>query len=167
MLLLSLITVFLGVSTAVFFYLGHGTTNNVIQTGRIVFSYSDAELGAGGDGIDIVNALPIPDANGKRLSATNEYFDFSVSASTTSTDLSYEIVVNKQDGSTLSDDLVKIYLIEFNGTSEVETPITGGIKTPTYSELKTTTNNLLEGKSIYFGNVSAGEVSYGKRFRFL
>ena len=28
-----------------------------------------------------------------------------------------------------------------------------------------TTNNLLEGKTIYYGTVNAGEVAYGKKFR--
>lgn len=161
-----MITMFLGFSTAIFFYLGKGTTNNVIQTGRIVFSYSDADIGSeDGNGIDIVNALPISDANGKLLSSPKEYFDFTISASTTNTDLVYEIVANKQIDSTMNEGVVKIYLTEFNGNEEIETPITAGSVTPTYSELSDTTNNLLAGKTIYYGTVQAGEVAYGKKFR--
>lgn len=165
LLFLSVLTIFLGISLAVFNYLGNGTTNNVIQTGRIVFSYSDAELGAGGNGIEIVNAYPIPDSKGKILASPNEYFDFNVTASTTNTDLAYEIVVNKNEESTLEEERVKIYLTEFNANKEVETEITGGSVVPTYSELKDTTNTALKGKSIYFGTVKAGEVAYGKSFR--
>ena len=80
-LLLSIITMLLGFSTAIFFYLGRGTTNNVIQTGRIVFSYSDAEIGdseGDGNGIDIVDALPTPDSAGKLLLSPKEYFDFTL-----------------------------------------------------------------------------------------
>lgn len=165
-LLLSMITIFLGFSTAIFFYLGKGTTNNVIQTGKIVFSYSDADIGSeDGNGIDIVNALPISDASGKILSSPKEYFDFTISASTTNTDLVYEIVANKQDESTMNEGVVKIYLTEFNGNTEIETPITGGSITPTYAELSDTTNDLLEGKTIYYGTVNAGEIAYGKKFR--
>ena len=164
-LLLSLVVIFLGVSTAVFFYLGKGTTNNVIQTGRIVFSYNETEFGNAGSGIDIVEALPTPDINGKLLSAPNEYFDFSVSASTTSTDLAYEIVVNKQEESTMPEDMAKIYLTEFLGLEEVETEITGGENTPTYASLNDTVNTQLEGKTIYYGTVKAGEIAYGKKFR--
>lgn len=164
-LLLSLVTIFFGISTAAFFYLGRGTTNNVIQTGRIVFSYSDAELGGSGNGIDIIDAIPIPDSKGKILSSPNEYFDFTISASTTSTDIIYEITANKQEHSDMDEDKVKIYLTEFNGSTELETPLTGGNITPTYAELTDTTNPLLEGKTIYFGNVAAGEVAYGKKFR--
>lgn len=165
-LLLSMITIFLGFSAAIFFYLGKGTTNNVIQTGKIVFSYSDADIGSeDGNGIDIVNALPMSDASGKILSSPKEYFDFTISASTTNTDLVYEIVANKQEDSTMNEGVVKIYLTEFNGNTEVETPITGGNVTPTYAELSDTNNNLLEGKTIYYGTVNAGEVAYGKKFR--
>ena len=166
-LILSIITICLSVSVAVFFYLGKGTTNNVIQTGKIVFSYSDAEgeNAINGEGINIVEAQPIPDSQGKLLSKSNEYFDFSVSASTTYTDLAYEIVVNKQPTTTMDEGKVKIYLTEINGNSEVETEITGGAVTPTYKQLKDTDNNTLEGKTIYYGKVIAGEVAYGKNFR--
>ena len=165
-LLLSIITMFLGFSAAIFFYLGKGSTNNVIQTGRIVFSYSDADIGSDdGNGINISNALPVLDASGKRLSGQNEYFDFTITASTTNTDLVYEIVANKQVESTMNEGVVKLYLTEFSGNDEIETPITSGTVTPTYSELSDTTNNLLEGKTIYYGTVKAGEVAYGKKFR--
>ena len=163
LLLISVVVISAGVSMAVFNYLGRGTTENVIKTGRIVFSYSDAN--GAGNGINITNALPIPDSTGKVLSNSNEYFDFSVSASTTSTDLAYEIVVNKQASSTLPDSDVKIYLTERQGTTEVATPITGGATTPTYSSLSTTTNPNLTGKTIYYGTVNAGEIAYGKSFR--
>ena len=165
MLLLSLITIFLGVSTAVFFYLGRGTTNNVIETGRIIFSYSESEFGVDGDNIDITDALPIPDASGKIMAGTHEYFDFNVSASTTSTDIAYEVVLKKQDGSTMPEDIVKIYLTEFNGSTELETPITAGTVTPTFADLTESDNSLVEGKTVYHGIVKAGEVAYGKKFR--
>lgn len=163
-ILLSIIAISLGISVAVFNYLGNGTTNNVIQTGRIIFSYSDAENPTG-NGINIANAMPISDSLGKVQAGVYEYFDFSVTASTTNTDIAYEIVANKQENSTMPDDYVKIYLTEFNGNTEVETPLTGGAVVPTYSELKDTTNPGLTGKSIYFGEVKAGEVAYGKSFR--
>mgnify|MGYP007038202795 CR=1 FL=1 len=166
-LLLSIATIFLGISVAIFNYFGKGTNNNVIQTGKIVFSYSDADFGSyEGNGVNIVNAYPISDEKGKSSIKTNEYFDFTITASTTNTDLAYEIVANKGDNSTLEEDKVKIYLTEFDGNNEVPTSITGTSVVPTYSELKNTTNGLLKGKTIYFGTVKAGEVAYGKKFRF-
>jgi len=163
-LFLSLIFVFAGISVAVFTYFGEGMTNNVIQTGRIVFSYSDANGGT--NGISIENAIPISDEMGKVLAGDGEYFDFTVSASTTTANLAYEIAVKKDDNSTLPDEWVKMYLTTFEGNQEVSTDITSpesGIIT--YSELENTTNDLLVGKTIYYGDVQAGEVSYGKKFR--
>lgn len=163
-LLLSLICIFSGVSYAIFNYFGAGMTNNVIQTGRVVFSYSDAN--GGGNGIHIEDAEPIPDDMGKLLSGDGEYFDFSVSASTTTSNLSYEITVNKDEKSTLPDEYVKIYLTAFDGNREMETPLSvvdGNVVT--YSELKNTDNKALTGKTIYYGSVQSGEVAYGQKFR--
>lgn len=163
-LFISLVCVFFGISYAIFTYFGEGMTNNVIQTGRVVFSYSDAN--GGFNGINIENALPIPDDMGKVLSGDGEYFDFSVSASTTSVDLGYEIAVKSSEDSTLDPKYVKIYLTTFEGSEEQELPLTTldtGIVT--YDSLRDTNNPLLSGKTMYYGTVQAGEVAYGKRFR--
>lgn len=163
-LFLSLIFIFIGISYAVFNYFGEGMTNNVIETGRIIFSYSDANGGT--NGIKIENAIPVPDDMGKKLTGENEYFDFSVTASTTSTDIAYEVTAKKGDDSTLSDEYVKIYLTTINGTQEVETPLSISNDTVvTYNELSDTTNPLLSGKTIYYGTVNSGEVAYGMKFR--
>lgn len=161
----SLICLFFGISVAIFTYFGQGMTNNVIQTGKIVFSYSDAD--GGSNGINIENALPIPDSMGKKLSGSGEYFDFSVSATTTTSNLAYEVAVNKSNDSTLDPKFVKIYLTTLEGAGETETVLTSlesGVVT--YDQLLDTTNSLLTGKTIYFGEVKAGEIAYGQRFRF-
>ena len=111
------------------------------------------------------SAYPTPDSTGKILSNSNEYFDFSVTASTTNTDIEYEIVVNKLDNSTLEEERVKIYLVELDGDREIETEITGKEIVPTYDKLKDTDNPALKGKTVYYGSVKAGEVAYGKNFR--
>jgi len=166
MFLASILTICLGVSMAVFNYFGAGTTNNVIQTGRIIFSYSDADFGSyAGNGVNITNATPIPDSKGKTLLGTNEYFDFNITATTTNTDIAYEIVANKGASSTLEENKVKIYLTEVSAGNETPTTITGTTPVPTYASLSDTTNSLLSGKTIYYGTVSAGEVAYRKDFR--
>lgn len=163
-LFISLILIFTGVSFAIFDYFGSGITNNVIQTGRIVFSYSDAN--GGGNGINIEDAMPISDDMGKILSGDGEYFDFNVSASTTSTNLTYEITAIKDSNSTLADEFVKIYLTKLNGTQEEVTDLTYiDNSVVTFDRLNNTTNPLLTGKTIYFGSVQAGEVAYGQKFR--
>ena len=165
LLFLSMICIFSGVSYSIFNYFGQGMTNNVIQTGKIVFSYSDAN--GGSNGINIENAMPIPDTVGKNLSGASEYFDFSVSATTTTTDLTYEVAIQKGDDCTLDEKYVKVYLTTIDGTMENPTPLTnttGGVVT--YDTLVDTTNSLLTGKKIYYGTVNAGEVAYGQKFRF-
>lgn len=161
-IILITLTVIAGISVAIFTTFQEGTTNNVIETGRVIFSYSDAE--EKGNGINMDFAVPTLDRDGKLLSKENEYFDFSVSASTTGTDIGYEIVVLKDDGSTLDDDMIKIYLTEFDGVNETEVELMKP-EIPTYAELKDTTNPLLNGKTVYYGEVKAGEVAYGKKFR--
>lgn len=163
LLFLSLIFIFVGISYSIFIYFGEGMTNNVIETGRVVFSYSDAD--GGGNGISIEDAIPISDEVGKVLSGTGEYFDFNVTASTTSTDLVYEVAVLKNVESTLSEEYVKIYLTTIIGTTETETDLTVSDDVVTYNELTDTTNPLLNGKTIYYGTVKAGEVAYGQNFR--
>lgn len=163
LLFFSLIFIFCGISYSIFTYFGQGLTNNVIETGRIVFSYSDAT--GGGNGIYIEDAVPISDDVGKVLLGTGEYFDFTVTASTTTTDLVYEVAVLKNEASTLSEEYVKIYLTTISGTTESPTELTGTDDIPTYSELKDTTNSLLAGKTIYYGTVKSGEVAYGQNFR--
>ena len=139
-------------------------TNNVIQTGRVVFSYSDAN--GGGNGINIQDAAPIPDDMGVLLSGEGEYFDFSVSASTTSNNLAYEVTALKNSNSTLPEEFVKVYLTTLNGNQESKTELTYvNNDIVTYDKLTDTTNPLLEGKTIYYGKVQAGEVAYGQRFR--
>lgn len=161
---LSVTCVFFGISYSIFTYFGDGQTTNIIKTGKIVFSYSDEV--SNGDGIDITDAFPIPDSEGMLLSRNNEYFDFSVSAYTTSSDLEYEIAVLKKSESTLDDDYIKVYLTYFEGNDEKPTPLTyDGNRVLTYAELNDTTNRLLNGKTVYYGNVIAGEVAYGQNFR--
>lgn len=163
MIFLSLICLFSGISIAFFDFFGAGMTNNVIQTGRVVFSYSDANGGI--NGINIENAFPISDDLGKIQFGPSEYFDFTVSSSTTNTNLMYEIVALKDENSTLAEEHVKLYLTSFEGDNEVETPLTSQNGIPTYNMLKDTDNTLLTGKTLYYGDVKAGEVAYGKKFR--
>lgn len=163
-LFLSFIFFFSGISYSIFSYFGMGITNNVIYTGKIIFSYSDAN--GGENGIYIENASPVSDEVGKVLSGEGEYFDFTITASTTKTNLSYEIAVEKDPNSTLKEDWIKIYLTTLEGNQEFSTDITlNNNEVITFNQLTDTTNNLISGKTIYYGTVQAGEISYGKKFR--
>lgn len=160
----SLLLLVLGVSLAAFRYFGKGQSNNVLKTGSLTFSYSDAISGR--NGILIENALPISDLEGKHLSGAGEYFDFNISATTSTSPLNYEITAQKSASSTLDEKYVKIYLTSVTGTVESETPLTttSGIVT-TFDSLRDTTSPSIEGKTIYLGTIEQGEVNLVRNYR--
>lgn len=164
LLVFSLVVVVFGASLAVFSYLGKGQTYNSLKTGTLNFAYSDAV--GGSNGIYIENAVPISDEEGKKLFGNREYFDFVITASTTSSPLSYEVIATKNSVSTLNDSDIKMYLTIINGSNEVETPITSnnGIIS-LYSDLHDTNSVDFSGKSIYFETIDPLVGSYSKRFR--
>lgn len=89
-----------------------------INTGQIIFSYS--EVGQASNGIILEDAYPTIDLVGKAMVGRNQYFDFSVTASTPKTNLLYKILIKKDEQSTLSDNQVRIYLTEVMGSYEQE-----------------------------------------------
>ncbi len=94
------------------------TGDNEINTGEIVFTYSDA--GQAGNGILLEDAIPISDAVGKVMVGTHQYFDFAITTSTKNTNLLYKILIHKDSGSTLSNDNVRVYLTQLMGGYEEE-----------------------------------------------
>lgn len=92
------------------------STDNIIDTGEIIFSYSD--VGQAGNGIYIKNATPLSDEVGKVMIGSGQYFDFSTTSSTKNSKINYKILVNKDSTSTLSDNNVKIYLTQLFGGIE-------------------------------------------------
>jgi len=160
----SLLVLVLGTSLAIFTYLGKGKTSNSLKTGSLTFAYSDSV--GGSNGIYIDNARPISDEEGKNLSGNREYFDFVITATTSYSPISYEVIATKGDISTLKDSDIKLYLTVVNGSSEVDTPITSNNGVVTlFSELHDTKNNDFTGKSIYFETIEPSNNTYNKRFR--
>ncbi len=79
-LTMSLILVIIGVTYAAFIYSKEGTKENKVTTGKINFVYNETT-----NGIEISNALPMEDDEGKLIKETDEnatrgYFDFNVEA---------------------------------------------------------------------------------------
>lgn len=103
-------------------YYGDDDADNIIDTGQIVFTYSD--VGQAGNGILLENATPISDAMGKSMVGTNQYFDFYITASTYKANILYKILVNKDQKSTLSNNNVKLYLTQVMGSYEQEKVLT-------------------------------------------
>ena len=101
-----LVVAVVGVSFAAFSYSRTGEKINQITTGTITMSYTDVT-----NGINISDALPMSDANGKLLEDENQYFDFTVSATISGTaTINYAITATKESDSTLPDNAVKVYL---------------------------------------------------------
>lgn len=93
-----------------------------INTGNIVFTYSD--VSKAGNGISIKNAVPITDELGKVMMGSNQYFDFSITATTNKASLQYKVLVAKDDISTLDNKKVRIYLTQMLGSYENELVLT-------------------------------------------
>ena len=104
----------LAVSYAAFYYSKVGDEVNRISTGTITMSYSENN-----NGIYLTDAYPTTDAIGMALSGTNQYFDFTVSASMSgSTIINYTITAIREADSTLPDNAVKVYLTSINNGNE-------------------------------------------------
>ena len=159
--LIGLIVITIGITYAIFTYTKLGTTDNTITSGTLKFLYTE-NTGVK-TGIQLTNALPISDTQGKALDGDNNVFDFSIEATNTGTEaIPYEVTLRKKDTSTLAEENVKVYLTDRTESQE------SSILEPTkYSELTQTSINVgneIE-KTIYKSSVAGGEVSYRKDFR--
>ena len=165
---LSLVLITAGVTYAFFSYTKEGETDNTIQTGTITFYYD--ELEASGAYIDIEDALPMTDEEGKtQLTATNEYFDFKVTSTVTGeADIDYEVTVKKQDGSTLPDNRVKVYLTADGDDTKLDNKTVDGTGVVSlFSELPEPTTAVADKtieKLVYAGQVPGGTEDYTQNF---
>ena len=128
-----LVVAVVGVSFAAFTFSQTGEKTNTITTGTISMTYSEPD-----NGINLVNALPITDVQGKALSGTNNVFDFTVSSTINGNNpvtVSYAITAVSSN-STVDSSAIKIYLTNMDNNADSE------ILAPTkISSLTTTTGN--------------------------
>ena len=128
-----LVVAVVGVSFAVFTFSQTGEKTNSITTGTINMSYSEPE-----SGINLVNALPINDEQGKALSGTDNVFDFTVDTTingTGITTINYAITAVSSN-STVDNSAIKVYLTNMDSNADSE------ILEPTkISNLSTTNGN--------------------------
>ena len=108
-----LVVAVVGVSFAAFSYSQTGQKVNTITTGSITMSYSETT-----NGINLTNALPMTDEEGKKLSGDRNAFDFTVSATIKgTTTINYAITGSKEE-STLPDTAVKVYLTDMDSDAD-------------------------------------------------
>ena len=128
-----LVLVVIGVSYAAFNFSRTGDVENTITTGTINMTYSEPE-----NGINLANALPLSDEQGRLLSGTNNVFDFTVDTTINgsgSTTINYAITAVKGDA-TVDDSAIKVYLTNMDNSADSE------ILAPTkISELDVTTGS--------------------------
>lgn len=138
-------------------YYGVDDENHEIDTGQIVFTYSD--VGQFGNGILLENAMPVTDAVGKSMVGTNQYFDFYITASTINTNILYKILVNKNQNSTLDNSNVKLYLTQVMGSYEQEKVLTN------FSDLKLENINNKDYYILYEKELEKGIKNYNESYR--
>lgn len=135
---ISLVLITAGVTYAFFSYTKEGVTENTITTGTITFYYDEKE--ATGNGINITDALPMTDDEGKALEGENNVFNFNITSTVSgNANIPYTVTVRKDTtASTLPEDQVKIYLTstDTNGTNYTEVD---GVVT-TFADLAAPTN---------------------------
>ena len=105
-----LVVAVVGVSFAAFSYSRTGEQVNTITTGTITMNYTDDS-----NGINLTNAMPMSDENGKALTGENNVFDFTVSATISgsgTTQIDYAIIAAPEDGNTLNDEDIKVWLTD-------------------------------------------------------
>ncbi len=116
---MSLVLITAGVTYAFFSYAKEGQTTNTISTGTLEFTYTEVDDNS--NGILIQDALPMTDAQGKvlggdtqnhsELANNRNVFLFTVTSKTTSkANIPYIVTAKKQEGSTLDDSQIKLYL---------------------------------------------------------
>ena len=128
-----LVLVVIGVSYAAFNFSRTGDVVNTITTGTINMTYSEPK-----NGINLANALPMSDEQGRSLSGTNNVFDFTIDTTINgsgSTTINYAITAVKGDA-TVDDSAIKVYLTNMDNSADSE------ILAPTkISELDVTTGS--------------------------
>ena len=154
---LVLIIVVIGISYAVWSRTFLGTQENSINTGYISFSYTESDTNT----IEIHNAIPISDSNGKMLSGNKNMFDFTVSAKFSGlSSVAYEIYATPIV-QTLDSKYIKVYL-----TDQQDQPVGDRYKEnsiPTYDMLEN--SSVTGSKTIYKSELNESGKAVDYRLR--
>ena len=133
-----LVVAIVGVSFAFFTYTRTGGGTNLIKTGTLVFKFED------GSSINLTNQFPMSDANGLKLSGTNNVCNFTVSGTSTSGAVTYTVYGVQGDASTdetktvrFTDSQIKANISATLPTGYTFTSATGASAAKTIEALKT------------------------------
>ena len=131
--LILLLIIVIGASYAAFSYSKKGSVLNTITTGSITMTYNEAE-----NGINLSEAMPISDIEGKNLVAEGQVFEFTVGTNISGNKIiAYEVTAEKDNTSTLADSDVRIYLEKSTDRTTYESVYepTGYIPLETYDTI--------------------------------
>ena len=134
-----------------------GGNGSEIITDQIIFTYSDVDKS--GNGIYLKDAVAISDTIGKIMLGTEEYFDFSVTATSKNSKLHYKLLADKGNDSTLPNENVRIYLTSLSGNLEKQVVL------DTFSNLKTERINGKEYYVLYEKDLDKGISNYSDFYR--
>ena len=124
-----LVVALVGVSFAAFTYSKTGTKVNTVTTGTITMSYSEPT-----NGIALTDALPMTDDSGKKLTGTNNTFDFTVTSTVQGTaTINYAITASIDSASSSLNSGIKVYLTSGDDSKVVLAPTLVSNLTPTAS----------------------------------
>ncbi len=105
-LVIVLLAIILGVSYAVFNYVGIGSLVNSISTETVTMVYTE-----GNNKISVENAMPTEDSAGMKLTTGDNVFDFTIYIKATYRQaIAYEVTAEKDAASTLDNNDVRLYL---------------------------------------------------------
>lgn len=128
-----LVVAVIGISFAAYSATFDSANANSIATGTIMVSYTEPT-----NAINITDAMPLSDENGKALSGEGKTFDFTVSTQATNAlTVPYTISLTKVGAdSTLADSEVKVYLTK-GGTAVLAPTLVSNLTDATRSGAKT------------------------------
>ncbi|MCI8347551.1 MAG: hypothetical protein HFJ12_06385 [Bacilli bacterium] len=160
-----LIVAVIGISYAVWSRTFKGEKDNSLTTATVSFNYTESET----NHINLTNALPMSDTNGKKLNGDQEVFDFTVTGNYGEKGtVLYDVYVTPYD-MTLSDKYVKIYV-----TDQHDNPVEGYDRdeVPTYNTLEdysipssTKDTFTTKGKLLYSSELTPERNSHDLRVR--
>lgn len=114
-LIIAFILIMIGVSYAIFRFVGTGSKVNQITTASISMDYKESD-----SIINLNNALPTTDATGKVRLQEGEYFDFSITTKVSGNAIiNWEIAAEDFEDNTFDGANVKYYLTKLVGDEEL------------------------------------------------
>lgn len=146
-----LVVAVIGISFAAYSATVNSKGENSIATGTIMVSYTEPT-----NAINITDAMPLSDENGKALSGTNKTFDFTVSTQATNAlTVPYTISLTKVDSSSLADSEVKVYLTK-DGTDVLAPTLVSNL---TANAARTGSKTLYSTQDVYSATGEAAKTS--------